>query len=202
MTETVVHVTTLEQWKSVLDVCYKQGHYWLFTNTKYQESIFENGGRFLFLDDYITWSASNYNSEPFIEYSEFMAQQKEDNKMALNIVILGRYYTGKGYTGMGRPEWTIYTIPDGKYQETPKQFTFQGLGYFDHVVKDLEDFPYNDKGYAYAYSRTKSIEELKLAYLDYLIDNHILIYPELLDDPDEQINEYNRLKYDVLKGKE
>ncbi|WP_188353906.1 hypothetical protein [Leuconostoc falkenbergense] len=83
MTETVVHVTTLEQWKSVLDVWYKQGHYWLFTNTKYQESIFEDGGRYLFLDDYITYSRTNHSSKPFIEYSEFMAQQKEDNKMAM-----------------------------------------------------------------------------------------------------------------------
>ncbi|WP_273752277.1 hypothetical protein [Leuconostoc mesenteroides] len=81
MTGTVVHVTTLEQWKSVLDVWYKQGHYWLFTNTKYQESIFDDGGRYLFLDDCITYSVSNPNSKPFIEYSEFMAQQKEDNKM-------------------------------------------------------------------------------------------------------------------------
>lgn len=81
MSKTVVHVKTLEQWKSVLDVWYKQGHCWLFTNTKYQESIFEDGGRFLYLDDYITWSASNPSSKPYIEYSEFMAQQKEDNKM-------------------------------------------------------------------------------------------------------------------------
>lgn len=81
MTETVVHVTTLEQWKSVLDVWYKQGHYWLFTNTKYKESIFEDGGRYLFLDDCITYSINNYHDKPFIEYSEFMAQQKGDNKM-------------------------------------------------------------------------------------------------------------------------
>lgn len=82
MTETVVHVTTLDQWKSVLDVWYKQGHYWLFTNTKYNESIFEDGGRFLNLDDRIAYSRNNPTSKPFIEYSEFMAQQKEDNKMA------------------------------------------------------------------------------------------------------------------------
>ncbi|WP_239387559.1 hypothetical protein [Leuconostoc mesenteroides] len=82
MTETVVHVTTLEQWKSVLDVWFEQGYVWFYGNKGYLEDIFENGGRFLFLDDYITWSASNHNSEPFIEYSEFMEQQKEDNKMA------------------------------------------------------------------------------------------------------------------------
>ena len=82
MTETVVHVTTLEQWKSVLDVWFKQGYDWQFANTKYNESIFEDGGRFLNLDDYITYSRTNPRSKPYIEYSEFMAQQKEDNKTA------------------------------------------------------------------------------------------------------------------------
>ncbi|MCT4390862.1 hypothetical protein [Leuconostoc falkenbergense] len=82
MTEIVVHVTTLEQWKSVLDVWYKQGYDWPFGGREYSENTFENGGRFLFLDDYITYSRNNPNSKPFIEYSEFMAQQKEENKMA------------------------------------------------------------------------------------------------------------------------
>lgn len=81
MTETVVHVTTLEQWKSVLDVWYKQGYDWPFGGREYSENTFENGGRFLFLDDYITYSRTNHNSKPYIEYSEFMSQQKEDNKM-------------------------------------------------------------------------------------------------------------------------
>ena len=83
MTKTVVRVTTLEQWKSVLDVWFKQGYVWLDGNKGYLENIFKNDGRFLFLDDYITWSASNPISKPYIEYSEFMAQQKENNKMAM-----------------------------------------------------------------------------------------------------------------------
>lgn len=82
MTETVVHVTTLEQWKSVLDVWFKQGYAWPAGDKEYSESIFEDGGRFLFLDDYITYSRSTSYSKPFIEYSEFMAQREEDNKMA------------------------------------------------------------------------------------------------------------------------
>lgn len=81
MTETVVHVTTLEQWKSVLDAWFKQGYALPFGDREYSENTFENGGRFLFLDDCITYSKTNPNSKPFIEYSEFMAQQKEDNKM-------------------------------------------------------------------------------------------------------------------------
>lgn len=81
MTKTVVHVTTLEQWKSVLDVWFKQGYGWSTENKEYSERLFKNGGRFLFLDNCITYSRTKPNSKPFIEYSEFMAQQKEDNKM-------------------------------------------------------------------------------------------------------------------------
>lgn len=82
MTETVVHVTTLEQWKSVLDVWFKQGYAWSVGEKEYSAEIFENGGRFLFLDDYITYSRTNPSSKPFIEYSEFISKQNEDNKMA------------------------------------------------------------------------------------------------------------------------
>lgn len=82
MTETVVHVTTLEQWESVLDVWFKQGYAWPAGDKEYSGHIFEYGGRFLFLDDYIIYSINNYHDKPFIEYSEFIAQQKEDNKMA------------------------------------------------------------------------------------------------------------------------
>lgn len=81
MKETVVHATTLEQWKSVLDVWFKQGNMWLDGGKGYSEDTFERGGRYLFLGGRITWSASSPNSEPFIEYAEFMEQQKEDNKM-------------------------------------------------------------------------------------------------------------------------
>ena len=83
MTKIVVHVTTLEQWKSVLDIWFEQGFAWPAGDKENNARIFENGGRFLFLDDYITYSMSNPDSKPFIEYSEFMAQQKEDNKMAM-----------------------------------------------------------------------------------------------------------------------
>ncbi len=81
MAETVVRVTTVEQWKFVLDVWFKQGYAWPTGDKEYSARIFENGARYLFLDDYITWSTSNPDSRPFIEYSEFLAQQKKDNKM-------------------------------------------------------------------------------------------------------------------------
>lgn len=82
MTETVVHVTTLEQWKSVLYVWFKQGNMWLDGGKGYSEDTFERGGRYLFLGGRITWSVSKPSSKPYIEYSEFMAQRKENNKMA------------------------------------------------------------------------------------------------------------------------
>lgn len=83
MTETVVHVTTLEQWKSVLDVWFAQGYKWNHINDKrYMEHIFNDSSRYLILDKkYIRQSLNNFRERPFIEYSEFMAQQKEDNKM-------------------------------------------------------------------------------------------------------------------------
>ena len=86
MTETVVHVTTLEQWKSVLDVWFKQGYKWSYTNKGYMEKLFYDGSRQLGLnvngeDEISFWSANGYRGDNLIEYSELMAQQKEDNKM-------------------------------------------------------------------------------------------------------------------------
>lgn len=79
MTETVVHVTTLEQWKSVLDVWFKQGYTWNTGDTEYSYHLFA-GHKYLAFDDYIYCTDEVGKS---IEYSEFMAQQKEDNKMAM-----------------------------------------------------------------------------------------------------------------------
>ncbi|WP_273712430.1 hypothetical protein [Leuconostoc mesenteroides] len=84
MTETVVHVTTLEQWKSVLDVWFKQGYTWEhFYKWDYLENVFSGSSHYLHLDDYISQTPVIYGNNQPIEYSEFMAQQKEDNKMAM-----------------------------------------------------------------------------------------------------------------------
>ncbi len=84
MTETVVHVTTLEQWKSVLDVWFKQGYTWEhFYKWDYLENVFSGSSHYLHLDDYISQTAVIYGNNQPIEYSEFMAQQKEDNKMPM-----------------------------------------------------------------------------------------------------------------------
>ncbi|QOY98370.1 hypothetical protein IRM63_03680 [Leuconostoc citreum] len=80
MTETLVHATTLDQWKSVLDVWFAQGYEWHGTGKSYHERYFDDGWRFLLLnkDNDILKPTLRRQS---IEYSEFMAQQKEDNKM-------------------------------------------------------------------------------------------------------------------------
>ncbi|MGX7040991.1 hypothetical protein ACWN9M_04340 [Leuconostoc lactis] len=79
MTETVVHVTTLDQWKSVLDVWFGKGYEW-FSSTGYREDYFRRGSRQLRLNSFnkITFSESNRYSEGyFIEYADFMAQQEK-----------------------------------------------------------------------------------------------------------------------------
>lgn len=86
MTETVVHVTTLGQWKSVLDVWFKQGYAWSYINGGYMEELFNKGSRQLGLNvngehEISYWSHNGYKGKNIIEYSDFMAQQKEDNKM-------------------------------------------------------------------------------------------------------------------------
>ncbi|MBS0957210.1 hypothetical protein JK162_01675 [Leuconostoc pseudomesenteroides] len=92
MAETVVHVTILEQWKSVLDVWFKQGYDWNGNNEDNQQGRFKNyyyesfrdGCRQLAVSDKksIYFYGRNGYKGKTIEYSEFMAQQKEDNKMA------------------------------------------------------------------------------------------------------------------------
>lgn len=82
MTETAVHVTTLEQWKAVLDVWFKNGYSWYSGDQKHRESYFKEGVRELLLDkDNDILIPTPEKREP-ISYKEFMAQQKEGNKMA------------------------------------------------------------------------------------------------------------------------
>lgn len=79
MTETVVHVTTLEQWKAVLDVWFKQGYECrLFEKGNYLESVFNGTSHYLALDNnHIYQTPDNSENSSFIEYAEFMAQQEK-----------------------------------------------------------------------------------------------------------------------------
>ena len=89
MTETVVHVTTLEQWKSVLNTWFGQGYEWNSNNENNQSGRFRNyyyeafrdGCRQLALGDTIYFYGANGYKGETIEYLEFMAREKEDNKM-------------------------------------------------------------------------------------------------------------------------
>lgn len=80
MTETVVHVTTLEQWKSVLDVWFEQGYRWVISNG-YAEEHFYNGSRQLGLNVHgtneISYFSNNDYGDNLIEYADFMAQQEK-----------------------------------------------------------------------------------------------------------------------------
>ena len=79
MTETVVHVTTLDQWKSVLDVWFAQGYEW-FSSKGYREDYFRNGSRQLRLNhiNKISYYGSNlYSEDDCIEYADFMSQQEK-----------------------------------------------------------------------------------------------------------------------------
>ncbi|MCK8605165.1 hypothetical protein LNP18_03500 [Leuconostoc citreum] len=80
MTETVVHVTTLEQWKSVLDVWFAQGYEWRNGGKGYRIDLFvKQLGRHLKLNanHKISYWSMGICGEPFIEYADFMAQQEK-----------------------------------------------------------------------------------------------------------------------------
>lgn len=97
MKETVVHVTTLEQWKSVLDVWFKQGYDWPLCKGRndYGEKFYYDGSRQLGLNangfaEITYWSLNDYDGDNIIEYTDFMAQKKEDNKMETYYVTQGQ----------------------------------------------------------------------------------------------------------------
>lgn len=81
MTETVVHVTTLEQWKSVLDIWFKNGYSWYSGDQKYHKSYFKKGVRELLLDEDNDILILTPGEREPISYKDFVAQQKEGNKM-------------------------------------------------------------------------------------------------------------------------
>jgi len=72
MIKIVVHVTTIGEWNSVLNVWFNQGKTWVNGGVGYSEDIFENGGRYLFLGTAITWSNDYRHGMPFLEYADFM----------------------------------------------------------------------------------------------------------------------------------
>lgn len=81
MTETVVRVETLEQWKSVLDIWFKQGYSWYRGGQKYHKTYFNGGERELLLDEDNDILRPTPGKREPISYKEFMTQQKEDKEV-------------------------------------------------------------------------------------------------------------------------
>lgn len=117
MTKTVVHVTTIEEWKSVLDVWFNQGYEWFTGGRGYEARFFEKGGIYLFLGNSITWD--RYTQDMYIEYAEFMAQQKEDNKMATYYVTQEQLDLIELAKGLSYP-LTGITAPENLQKEFDK----------------------------------------------------------------------------------
>jgi len=87
MTETIVHVTTLSQWRNILDILFKQGYSWNSGSKEYEDIFFkDDDARYLrtWPDYTITCSSvpTYTTTAQLMEHYKFVTQQKEDNKMA------------------------------------------------------------------------------------------------------------------------
>lgn len=119
MTETVVHVTTLEQWKAVLDVWFEHGYKWYSEDKEYQVEYFKAGSRELLLDkDNDILIPTPVKREP-ISYKEFMAQQKEDKEMETYYVTQEQLDLIKLAKGLNYP-LTGITAPENLQKEFDK----------------------------------------------------------------------------------
>ncbi len=92
MVKTAVHVTTVGEWNSVLNVWFKQGKTWVNGDKGYSEDLFEHGGRYLFLGNYITWSKDYRPDTPSIEYPDFMSLRKESGKKVVAFLPIDGFY--------------------------------------------------------------------------------------------------------------
>lgn len=128
MTETVVQVSTLEQWKAVLDVWFKQGYEWCAGGKEYHEGYFKGGSRELLLDkDNYILVPDPGKREP-ISYKEFMAQQKEGNKMETYYVTQEKLYL---ITELKKLSYPVYELTRlGRYEDV-------GLGFDSTQEKAL-----------------------------------------------------------------
>lgn len=90
MTETVVHVTTLSQWRNVLDILFKQGYSWNSGSKEYKDIFFkDDDARYLrtWPDYTITYSSvpTYTTTAKLMEHYEFVVQQKEDNMTTIYV---------------------------------------------------------------------------------------------------------------------
>jgi len=184
MTKTVVHVTTLEEWKSVLDVWFKQGYEWLSDCGKdFKKIRFNLGSRQLGLnvrgyDEIIYWSLNDYKGDNLIEYAEFMAQQKEENNMET-------YYVTKEQYDLIE-ELKCYTYPLNFLFFESKRYQYINTGLTSHGEKALLRYLGGDTSIEF-----KVKEQL---YRLWRIDNDIVkVYMKfgVAGTPTYSSNEYN-----------
>lgn len=90
MAKTVVHVTTIEEWNAVLGVWFKQGRAWVSGEQEYFEGFFEQGGRYLYLGNAVTWD--KHGQSKYIEYVDFMTQQQDATKKVKPLLSLDVLY--------------------------------------------------------------------------------------------------------------
>lgn len=77
--ELVVHVKTIEQWKSVLNVWFEKGYEWGSGHkNKYFDEYFKtDGDRYLFIFDGDIQAANSKSDNETIEYKDFISQQEK-----------------------------------------------------------------------------------------------------------------------------
>lgn len=138
MTETVVHVTTLEQWDSVLDVWFKQGYKWYSGSKEYQEDYFNSGSCGLWLTDDNMISMANTAMHDCIEYADFIPRQKEEplttptpteepdaNREVTIVFQNGEMKSFTGVTDISLNNGTLtFNYPQGAFGNTIMEATF------------------------------------------------------------------------------
>jgi len=121
MTRTVVHVTTLEQWKSVLDIWFKQGYSWYSGDQEYRKEYFESGNRELLLDSDNDISRPIFGKRESIGYADFMSQQKEGNNMETYYVTREQYDLIEKLKSDSLPFFNLVRATTGEMKELAQE---------------------------------------------------------------------------------
>jgi len=121
MTETVVRVTTLEQWESVLDVWFKQGYSWYSGDQEYRKEYFESGNRELLLDSDNDILNPIFGKHESIGYADFMSQQKEGNNMETYYVTREQYDLIEKLKSDSLPFFNLVRATTGEMKELAQE---------------------------------------------------------------------------------
>lgn len=126
MSETVVHGTTLEQWQSVLDVWFKQGYSWFYGNQNYRSDLFNKGRRNLLLYCVNDIMTPSYLDRGIIEYSEFMAQKKDDKEVKTYYVTKEQLDVIEDLRTKAYPIYVLIDFESDKYSAINKGLDSEG----------------------------------------------------------------------------